>query len=89
MRAWKFRGIRTFKVAAGLLELLDITLVENKNEGLGVLRVLEVSARPSGWRDNGLREASWQGGRSGWSLLKSPISRDISRGCRLGLALER
>jgi hypothetical protein len=70
IRAWKFLGIHTFTVAAGLLELLDITLIENKDEGLGVLGVLEVSARPSGWRDNGLREASGQGGRSGWNLLR-------------------
>jgi hypothetical protein len=61
----------TFKVAAGLLELLDITFSEDQDVALLVLVVVEVSASPSGWRDNGLREASRQGGGSGRGLLVS------------------
>lgn len=69
--AWTILRSHTFKVAAGLLELLDITFIEDQDVALLVLVVVEVSASPSGWRDNGLGEASRQGGGSGRALLVS------------------
>jgi hypothetical protein len=80
-RAWMIVQRHTLKVEAGFLKLFDITFIEGQDVTVLVLVVLEVSASPSGRRDNRLREANRRGGDSGRGLLVSSCeSQQVKRG---------